>query len=318
MQKIIILLMTVFLSLASATWAAVPGFAKARMGTLQGQLYVNGKILPEAIVSFFDKESGPPPVLGSARRVPDMVARTDEKGAFSVKLLPGAYYMGAMIRERGKGPGPPRKGEPYYFIRDEKGNLLALTVKTRSVTDAGRLNGVPPGEFKEFKNFITISGKVVDETGKPKSGVWVTLRYKLNAPRPKYITDRTGADGEFAMKVPPGNYFVMARESLRGGRPAIGSLVGTYGKSAPSGKSLSMNADGKSGAVPFQPGLQGGGGSAIAVGGKDGAEVTGIVINMFKIPDPAETRKKFEKQAGASKMNVPKKPLDKEDKSFDK
>ncbi len=313
MQKLIILVMTVLLSLASATWAAAPVFMKARMGTLQGQLYVNGKILPEAIVSFFDKESGPPPVLGSARRVPDMVARTNKKAAFSVKLLPGAYYMGAMIRERGKGPGPPRKGEQYYFIRDEKGNLLVLTVKAKSVTDAGRLNGVPPGKFKEFKTFITISGKVVDEMGKPRSGVLVTLKDKLNAPRPKYITDRTGVDGGFIMKVPPGNYFVMARESIRGGRPAIGSSVGTYGRIAPSGKSLSMNAAGKSGAAPVRPGLQGGGGgSAIAVGGKDGEVIAGIVINMFKIPDPKETRNKFEKQAQVSKMNVQKKSVDKE------
>lgn len=301
MKKIFVAI-AVFLTMATGTWAAVPGFMKARMGTLQGQLYVDGKIMPQVIVSFFDKKGGPPPVMGSARRVPDMVARTDDKAKFSVKLLPGAYYMGAMIRERGKGPGPPRKGEKYYFIRGEKGSLRAMTVKTKAVTDAGRVNGSMPGEFKEFKTFITISGKVVDEKGEPRAGVLVTLKEKLNAPRPKYIAKRTGKDGGFSVKVPPGKYFVMARESIKGGRPAIGSSVGTYGKTAPAGKSASMSIVGKTG--PSPAGAQGGGGTAIAVGGKDGETISGIVIDMFKIPDPKETRKKYLQQARAHKLDA--------------
>ena len=273
------------------------------MGTLKGQLYVDGKRLPDAIVSFFDKKGGPPPVVGSTRRVPDMVGRTDAKGQFTVQLLPGTYYMGAMIRKRGKGPGPPRKGEKFYFIRDNKGNLRAMEVKSKAVTDAGRVNGVVPGKFKEFKNFITISGIVVDQAGKPEAGILVTLKDNIKAHRPKYITHRTGNDGKFFMRVPPGRYFVVARESLREGRPKAGSMVGTYGKSAPIAGPLPVNAEGgRSGGVPAGIGLQGGAGKAVAVEGKSGQVISGIKINMFKIPDPQETRREFEKKARASDM----------------
>ncbi len=303
MRRIIILLVVILLSISSAAQAGVPGFMKAKMGTLQGQLYVNNKILPNAIVSFFDKKDGPPPVLGSARRVPDMVARTDDKAKFSVKLLPGSYYMGSMIRARGKGPGPPRKGEIYYFIRDKEGQLQTLTVKTKSVNNVGRLNGVLPGKFKEFDTFITISGTVVDESGKPHPGALVTLKDKLNDPRPKYIANRTDKQGKFSVKVPPGKYFLMIRESLRGGRPAIGSSVGTYGKTAPNINATSRQGDNKNVSFPAGMSQQGGSGTAIAVGGKNGEIISGLVINMFKIPDPNATRSKYEKKARASKLD---------------
>ncbi len=302
MRRILILILVMLLP-SSASLAGIPGFMKARMGTLQGQLYVDGKILPNAIISFFDKKGGPPPILGSARRVPDMVARTDDKAKFSVKLLPGSYYMGSLIRERGKGPGPPQKGEQYFFIRDQNGQLQSLVVKTKSINKVGRLNGVPPGKFKEFEAFITISGKVIDETNKPCSGALVTLKDKLNAPRPKYIAKPTDEQGKFSVKVPPGKYYLMVRESLRDGRPAIGSSVGTYGKVAPKVSAASRQADNKNASFPAGMSQQGGSGTAIAVGGEKGEIISGIVINMFKIPDPNATRNEYKKKARASEMN---------------
>ncbi len=296
MKKILMFVVAGVLLFAGQSWAGTPGFMKASMGALEGRLYVNGKVLPNAIVAFFNKKGGQPPVAGSTRRVPDMVGRADDKGRFSVRLLPGWYYMGALIRVRGKGPGPPRKGEKFYFIKNDKGRLRAMEVKARAVTKAGRVDGLKPGAFKEFSKFMTIEGQILDSSGQPVAGALILLKDKINASRPQYIAPPSGKDGKFLVKVPPGTYYLMARKSLLGGRPRAGSLVGTYGKTSP------LKANSKTGGVRAGIGVRGGVGTALAVRGKDGEVISGININMFKIPDPEATRSRFEKRARARKM----------------
>jgi hypothetical protein len=293
----------------TSSWADVPGFMKEQMGTLKGTVYVKDKVYAKAIVSFFDKTNGPPPVVGSARRVPDAVDRSNAQGEFSLKLLPGTYYMGVMFREPSKGMGPPRSGEEYFFIESEPGSLREFTVETKKSTEAGRVNGSPPGAFHEFKNFITISGKITGEDGKPLAGALVTLKTSMDAPRPRYISGGSAADGTFSIKVPPGKYFAVGRESVEGGKPGIGASIGSYGKTAPLGDSgTPPNVGSQSGASPAARGLQGAGeGQAIAIEGKDGDVIENINIQMFKIPNPVETRAKFEAEAqgGTGEKPVP-------------
>ncbi|VAW40512.1 hypothetical protein MNBD_DELTA03-1613 [hydrothermal vent metagenome] len=296
MKKIIMFIVAGVWLFAGQSWAGTPGSMKAKMGTIEGHLYVNGKVLPNAIVAFFNKKGGPPPVAGSTRRVPDMVGRADAKGKFSVRLLPGWYYMGALIRARGKGPGPPRKGEKFYFIKNDQGQLRALEVKAKALTQAGRVEGLKPGAFKEFSKFMTVKGQILGPDGKPVAGALILLKGKINASRPQYIAPPSDKDGKFSFKVPPGSYYLMVRKSLLGGRPQAGSLVGTYGKTSP------LKANAKTGGIRAGMGVRGGMGTALAVRGKNGAVISGITINMFKIPDPVATRKRFEKQARARKM----------------
>jgi len=286
--------------LCSVSQADVPGFMKERMGTLKGVVHAKGAPLANAVVSFFDKSVGPPPIIGSARRVPEVVDRSNDKGEFSVKLLPGVYYMGTLIREPAKGAGPPRPGEEYFFIRDEKGQLREFTIETKQIHNAGQVDGLPPGAFQEFKNFMTIKGKVTGEDGKPLTGVQVTLKQSMESHRPKYVSEGTAADGSFTMKVPPGKYFVVGRESIQGGKPGIGSYIGSYGKSNPTTGEAAPppNVGSQTGASPAAMGLQGsGGGQALAVEGKDGEVIDNVNIQMFKIPNPGETRARFEAEA---------------------
>lgn len=291
-------LLLILLGVATSQ-ADVPGFMKERMGTLKGTVYVKDKVYANAIVAFFDKNNGPPPVVGSARRVPDAIDRSNDQGAFSIKLLPGTYYMGTLFREVSKGMGPPRPGEEYFFIESEPGKLREFTVETKKASDIGRVNGMPPGAFQELKNFITINGKVTGEDGKPLAGAQITLKDNMESPRPRYISEGTAADGTFSIKVPPGKYYVVARESVQGGKPTIGSSIGSYGKTAPLGDAaLPPNVGSQSGASTAARGLQGSGeGQAIAVEGKEGAVIDNINIQMFKIPNPSETRQKFEDEA---------------------
>lgn len=292
------------------SWADVPGFMKERMGTLKGTVHVKDKVYANAIISFFDKTNGPPPVVGSARRVPEAITRSNAQGEFSIKLLPGTYYMGAMFREVSKGMGPPRAGEDYFFIESEPGMLREFTVETKKTTETGQIKGSPPGAFHEFKSFITIKGKITGEDGKPLPGALVTLKENMESPRPRYISEGSAADGTFSIKVPPGKYFAIGRESMEGGKPGIGSSVGSYGKAAPLGDSgTPPNVGSQPGASPAAMGLQGiGEGQAIAIEGKDGDIIENINIQMFKIPDPVETRAKFEAEAQGNQAENPWRP----------
>lgn len=308
MKRNIAIVLSILLLLSSAnSWADVPGFMKEQMGTLKGTVYVNDTIYANAIVAFFDKTNGPPPIVGSARRVPEAVDRSNAKGEFSLKLLPGSYYMGVMFREVSKGMGPPREGEEYFFIESEPGSLREFIVGTKKITEVGRVNGSPPGAFHELKSFITIKGKITGEDGKPLVGALVTLKTSMDSPRPRYISGGSAADGTFSVKVPPGKYFAVGRESVEGGKPGIGSSIGSYGKTAPLGDSgTPPNVGSQSGASPAARGLQGAGeGQAIAIEGKDGDVIENVNIQMFKIPNPVETRAKFEAEAQGGSVGPP-------------
>ncbi len=306
MKKISAILLAMLLGAASFSLAQSPGVTKAKMGTVKGRLIVDGKPLSQAIVSFFNTVGGPPPEVGTARRVPDMVSRTDDNGGFFVKLLPGIYNMGALVRERGKGPGPPRVDENFYFIRDSSNHLKDFTIITKQVTEAGQVKGVQQRDFVEFKSFMTISGAITNENGQPFKGAFVVVRKNLNDQRPKYIAEPTEKNGLYEFKLPPGSYYVMAMDSLRSGRPLPGAYVGTYGKSAPVGEVIAANAGGA-----WTPGLppgvikQGGSGEAINLTGMEGQKISGVDIQMFKIPNQEETRKKFEEEAKARAREVP-------------
>lgn len=302
MRKLMMFVLGSLLVLSTATaWAAGPNTLKAKMGTLKGTLYVKEKPLANALISFFDKHIGPPPILGSgARRVPEVLGRTNAKGEFSVKLLPGTFYMGALIRDANKGSGPPRPGEQFFFIESAQGHLREFTIVEKQVTEVGRVEGKVLDTAQEFKQIMTINGKVTGEDGKPLAGMLVTLKESLDAPRPKFISEGTATDGTFSMKVPPGKYFVVGRESVQGGKPAVGSYIGSYGKTNPTtGESAPPPHGGSQpGASPAAMGLQNtGGGQALAVEGKAGEVINHIDIQMFKIPDPVETRTKFEAEA---------------------
>lgn len=306
-KKFAIVLSLLLLLSSTSSWADVPGFMKEQMGTLKGTVYVKDKIYANAIVAFFDKTNGPPPIVGSARRVPEAVDRSNAKGEFSLKLLPGSYYMGVMFREPSKGMGPPREGEEYFFIEAEPGSLRAFTVETKKTTDVGRVNGSSPAAFRELKSFITIKGKITGEDGKPLVGALVTLKTSMDSPRPRYISSGSAADGTFSIKVPPGKYYAVGRESVQGGKPGIGSSIGSYGKTAPLGDSgTPPNVGSQSGASPAARGLQGAGeGQAIAIEGKDGDVIENVNIQMFKIPNPVETRAKFEAEAQSGAPGQP-------------
>lgn len=313
-KKVQIFALAILLLFISSAQAGVPGYMKKLMGTLEGQLYVNDQVFPNAIVSFFEIKGGPPPLAGSVFRVPDMIVRSNEKGEFSAKLLPGSYYIGTMVLEKVERPRPPGPDDEYFFAADGNGDLRTFEVKTKTVTSFGRVDGKLPGEFITYKNFITIKGMLTDEQGAPVPGMMFNLKESMQSPRPKYTSsERTGEDGAYVLKVPPGKYYVMAMESLRGGRPQPGSYIGTYGKKPPVADAAQAKAGGVGGINGVSPpwlGEKGGGGDALVVEGNNGETISGINITMFRIPDPEATRKKIEEANRSLKPDLDKQPVD--------
>lgn len=299
MKKLIVVVMGLLLMLAGAAHAAAPAAAgKSGQGTVEGVFLVpGGAVLAHGIVSFFNKANGPPSEVSDLRRVPDMVTRTDGAGKFRAQLPAGSYYLGALEREVGKGPGPPQAGEKYFFALQDGDNFRLFAVQAGKELAAGQVAGVVPTKVKALKKAMTISGTVRDEEGKPFANGWVTVKKDLDSPRPQYISVKTAADGRYEMKIPPGRYYVMVRDSMEGKRPLPGTYLGIYGKKSSFQPAAPFNIAGKLSNQPPGGGFKNNRAEAVAVSGKAGQERAGIDVTMFKIPVPEEVRKKFEAAA---------------------
>ena len=307
MNKIIIVLSLLILSVPLNCLAKVPGSQTERLGTLAGQVFSeDGKPVPGGVVSFFNTKKGTPPLVANMHRVPDMVGRMGPDGKFTIRLLSGSYYMGALvITDPGRGPGPPREGETFYYARDEKGNLLEFTLGAKEIKDAGRIIAALPGTFPGAKDLMTIEGRLVLEDGRPFAGGVVLVKTDMNKARPDFVSSRTGEDGKFSIKLPADTqYYLMGRDRAVG-RPVPGTYVGTYGSTSAisAGGALPIG-----GARPAQPasgmpnveGVTPGPGDdlPVAVKGKAGETLTGVDILMFKVPVPGEQREKLQGTLG--------------------
>jgi len=278
----------IFFHIQSANGAPPQSASGHPVGTLTGKVLFQDDISQGGVVSFFLKRQGPPPDQGTSRRVPDRIARMNPDGSFSVKLLAGVYYMGAMQWYKGRQPGPPGEDEKFIFIRDDSGKLKTFTVTAGEDIDIGDVTGSAPAAFVEVTDSFIIRGVVTDENGKPFAGAVVVLKYNMNQPRPVYVSKVTSEDGKYEFGVPAGTYFVIARQQLsKIGRPRPGSYLGMYGETEekPIG------------------GLVMGNSTAKAVTGKQGDIHENINIMMFLLPDPEKRRQKIQEDVNAQKID---------------
>jgi hypothetical protein len=307
MRKVIIVLVFLVVTVPLVCQAGVPGFMKERMGTLSGQVTTeDGKPVPGGVVSFFNTKKGIPPMVANMHRIPDMVGRMSPDGTFSAKLLPGTYYMGALvITDPGRGPGPPREGEKFYFARDAKGNLREFSLGVKEVKDAGKIIGALPDTFPVVENLVTIQGRLIKDDGSPFAGGVVLVKTDMNNARPDFVSGRTGEDGAFELKLPADTeYYLLGRERSVG-RPVPGSYVGTYGSKSPisQGGALPIGnvrpAQPASG-MPTVEGVDLGPGDDLPdiVTGKPGEVLKNIDIVMFRMPVPGEQRERLQGTLG--------------------
>lgn len=308
MRKWNIILLLFLFSVPLACQAGVPGFMQERMGTLSGRM-VNDAGKPSevgGVVSFFNTEKGIAPLIANMHRIPDMVGKMEPDGKFTVKLLPGTYYMGMLIiTDPGRGPGPPREGETFYFARDDKGNLREFSIGPKEVKDAGQVIGALPATFPLARNLVTIEGRLVKDDGNPFEGGVVLVKTDMTSARPDFVSERTGEDGKFRLQLPADTpYYLLGRERAVG-RPVPGTYIGTYGSTAAisEGGALPIGSVGPAqpaGGMPLVEGGNLGPGKNLptTVSGKAGDTIADIEILMFRMPVPGEQREKLQGTLG--------------------
>lgn len=282
--------------------SALPESIQAKMGSVSGRIFVDDQPQALAVVSFFLEKNGLPPVAGGMRRVPEFLSRTDSEANFKANLMAGNYYLGVLDRDAKSPPGPPRPGEKFHFAADAHGQLLVLAVSGREHLAAGRINAAPPTSFSAAAQFFTVVGMVRSEAGEPVPEVAVLGKSRLNIPRPEFISDRTGQDGRFSLKLPAGKpFYLVAREDIAASRPLPGSYVGTYGIHSKTGlATLSMFS---AGSPP--PGVLASDeeSRAVTVSGASGETVGGIDIFMYQVPDPEVIKQSVQGSVESPKLD---------------
>lgn len=298
MKKMLLLLLLTLsgcLALVSST-LAVPGHMQYRMGTMEGQLFLDGKPLPNVLLAFFLDSKGLPQVPGGMGKIPDSLARTDSEGRFKVKLKQGSYYLGVLLRGPDEKMGPPRPGETFYFADAGQGKLRRLSITDFEKIDHGRIDCSLASVFTEQEeDHFVVEGIVLEgENGDPVAGAMILAKkgdQKIR--RPDYFSEPTDEDGKFSINLPPGDtYYLMARNLITGTRPNPGESIGKLGTESAGDTPATISREG---AIP-PPGVMDRSGirqvaaDAIAVSGAKGEVVSGLVIHMYKMPDSQEIR----------------------------
>lgn len=260
----------------------------ADLVTAAGRIVLpEGASFPKGAVMFFSSDNIDPHDYGTTLRSPKMIAFLEEGGKFKTLPFPsGSYFIGALDRVKWGVGGPPQPGETRYSAFDGDGEYLVVTLKKGEHKDLGEITVSRPPEFPERKDFFSVSGSVVDSQGKGVAGALVMAKKDYNEPRADYIAERTVEDGGYELKLPPGKYFFIARESMTvAGRPKPGGVMGVLGQKAPIG------VGGKSDAPPAY------------IIGKSGQEYNNVDITMFEVPIPDVKRQEIESQVKSQKID---------------
>jgi hypothetical protein len=229
--------LAVFLILISAVGASAQAVGK---GKIVGRIMTEGgRPMSGGSVFFFNDATGPPPSQEKYWRVPDVVARIDDEGRFSMELPPGQYYLGALKRISGeKNIGPPGEGDYFLRVQGTSGKPKTFLVEKGETTDVGTIaEGAPfkRSVVKQSGDITAVEGVVLDAEGKAVRGA-IVFGYNTPAARgkPLFVSDKTGEDGKYILRVNEGGkYYLKARDLYGGGPPKGGEVVGSYWQGVP-------------------------------------------------------------------------------------
>lgn len=243
---------------------------KLPKGTISGQVAVkDGPAAASGLVAFFNVDNGPLPRPGLVKRVPDHIASLSPEAMFVAEVRPGTYYIGVIFGRSSRQVGPPAAGEQTMVAHGADGRPKIFTVRAGETIDAGIISGRVPDAVESKGGSFTVKGKVRDRKGAPMSGA-IVLAFRVNdkSGRPAYTLNGTGPDGSYELLLSTDSeYHIAVRTRYGGGQPAPGEFVGRYGEK-----------------------------EAIAVKGGDGDLVADVDIEVFLVPEPGESKSKFEKK----------------------
>lgn len=200
-------------------------------GTIYGLVKIPAlKPTDLGLVFLFDAAQGPPPSRDKYWRVPDIIETLDKDGAFSIEVPSGTYYFIATKRDVDSEMGPPQDGDYFYFNGDSQGNPLPLTIAKGTRLNVGVISGSYPysrSMLLRDKGVTSIEGVVLNKEGKPVQLALVFAYLTENTQgRPLFVSERTGKDGRFILRVHGGGvYYLKVRGLYGAGTPETGELL---------------------------------------------------------------------------------------------
>jgi len=152
-------------------------------------------------------------------------------------LADGTYFIGAIQRKSGENIGPPQEGDLFLPFHGE-GSPMPHVVANGSATDLGIITGALPFKKSSIKikdGITAIEGKVIDSRGKPVKNAFVFgFLTPAMVGKPLFISERTGKDGKYILRVHQGgDYFLKIRNTYGGGAMKAGEIMGSYGQEKP-------------------------------------------------------------------------------------
>ena len=251
---------------------------------VSGRIMIDGQEpMSGGRVAFFAEEYGPPSHFGNLRRIPERLSVIEQDGTFSLQLLAGRYYMGAMSRDWSMGPGPPQPGEKTYSAMDANNNLLLVAIANETETKLGPITVRHRDQSTNLQEVFTLIGTLKDSAGQPLEGAVVLVKINPRVRRPNFISKKTGPDGRFNIQLPAGrSYYLLAKDMVSAGRPKDGRLIGAY-----------TGSDSVANIIP----------RPVPVAGMAGEIINDINITLIQLPNPEERKKKALGNPSITKKN---------------
>jgi len=197
------------------------------VGTLKGTIQTtDGKPLSGGKMYIFNADKGPPPVTGKYLRVPDETASLDVDGGFSVALIPGRYYIGALLRKWDNAMiGYPAEGDIYYDGK-ELYEIIPGSINNINVIRGGKQFRIDKSTKAE--SVTAIGGTVTDPSGKPVENVLVFAYAQLEMNgRPMFASAPTGKNGDYRLMVAgEGTFFLRCSDVYGKGMLTDGKVIG--------------------------------------------------------------------------------------------
>ncbi|MBI4826974.1 MAG: carboxypeptidase regulatory-like domain-containing protein [Nitrospirae bacterium] len=210
--------------------------AEIETGWISGRIMIkdNGP-LADAMIVFFDTQSGPPPSIDKYFRVPDGIDEVDAEGGFRVSLPVGKYYIGAIKRVSAEKAGPPLDGDYFFISEDKDGKPIQHIIENGKEVKLGTLTDAVPFKRSLPEGVTGISGTILDMADIPVEGAILFAYYTETLTGiPTFTSYKTGKDGKYIITVDTGGvYYLRVRDVYGGGPPVPGAIMGGYGEEKP-------------------------------------------------------------------------------------